>query len=249
MNIADILIKQIFSDPIPLRREDMLLSDQLPSIELIAPEFFADALDLEVFQHCEPDSGEYFTEEAPISLLGSYQWMSSPGVIKLYRGNIEAYWKCLLKMAHQHFPFMTVEDIRYILSLVTHSVYQHERFHYVCDFCRRVFSSQFDCLHEEALAVAHTWHWLHVQGGNTTYGRLHPMLRRAIVHARFDYRSPGYRDWRQFSTPANFHAAITDYLDPRSRGIFAGTDFNFARWALTHVPDDSNRAWEEMISQ
>ena len=247
MNIADTLIKQILADVIPPRREDFLPSDEPPIDDLLPLEVFIDAPDIEIFQQCEPDSGEWSPDESPMSLLGSYQWMASPGVISLYRGNIEAYWKCLLKIGHQRFPFVTAEDARYVLNLVVHSVYQHERFHYVCDFSRRLFGGQFDRLHEEALAVAHTWQWLRAQGGNTTYGRLHPTLRRVIVQARFDYLSPGYRDWRQFASEVDFHAAVTKYLYPASAQTFAGTNFNFAAWVLAHVPDDGNRAWEERI--
>lgn len=114
---------------------------------------------LEVFQLCELDSAERFPESPQsLSFLGTYQWMASPGVITLYRGNIEAYWKSLLKHGHRHFPFATDEDALRVLTLVVPSVYQHERFRCICDFFRRLFGGRFDRLHEESLAVAHTWH-------------------------------------------------------------------------------------------
>lgn len=34
---------------------------------------------------------------------------------------------------------------------------------------------------------------------------------------------------------------------PASTQTFAGTVFNFAAWAVAHVPDDANRAWNERI--
>ena len=72
-------------------------------------------------------------------------------------------------------------------------------------------------------------------------------LRRIVVQAMFDHRSPGYRDWRQFANQAVFHDAVTAYLYPASAQTFAGPAFNFGAWAVVHVPDDANRAWDEPI--
>ncbi|WP_158308389.1 hypothetical protein [Thiocapsa marina] len=44
-----------------------------------------------------------------------------------------------------------------------------------------------------------------------------------------------------------FHDAVTAYLYPAAAQTFAGTSFNFAAWALAHIPDDGNRAWDERI--
>jgi hypothetical protein len=63
----------------------------------------------------------------------------------------------------------------------------------------------------------------------------------------FDRRSPGYRDWRNYAELNAFHDAVTAYLYPAAVQSFAGTSFNFAAWALAHIPDDGNRAWDERI--
>ncbi len=249
MTITDTLVKQIFADAAIRRRDANFSIDEAPDDGLIFPGIFDDAPDVEVFQQRVPDSSECFPAiPGTLSLLGSYQWMASPGIITLYRGNIEAYWKSLIRHAQGQFPFVTTKDAERVLQLLVCSVYQHERFHYVCDFCRRLFGGSFDRWHEEALAVAWEWQWLRSQDRwNSFSGLMHPTLRRIVVQAMFDHRSPGYRDWRQFANQTTFHDAVTAYLYPASAQTFAGTAFNFAAWAVVHVPDDANRAWDERI--
>lgn len=224
--------------------------DEPPNDGLLPPGIFDDAPDLELFRDRVPDSSESFPEHSPpLTRLGTYQWMTSPGVITLYRGNIEAYWKSLIRLAQGRFPFVTTGDAERVLQLLVQSVYQHERFHYVCDFCRRLLGGSFDRWHEEALAIAWEWQWLRSQDRwNSFYGIMHPTLRRIVVQAMFDHRAAGYRNWRSFAGQADFHDAVTTYLYPVSAQTFAGTAFNFAAWALAHVPDDANRAWVERIA-
>lgn len=250
MTITDTLIKQVLADSRIQRREDAVLADQAPDDCLLPLGIFDDASDLDVFRERAPDSSESFPDSPDsLSVLGSYQWMASSGVITLYRGNIETYWKSLIRRAQRQFPFVTAKDAERILQLLVYSVYQHERFHYVCDFCRRLFGGTFDRWHEEAVAVAWEWQWLRSQDRwNSFYGLMHPTLRRIVVNAMFDHRAPGYRDWRQFANPTTFHDAVTAYLHPASAQIFADTEFNFGAWVVAHVPDDSNHAWEERIA-
>ena len=68
-----------------------------------------------------------------------------------------------------------------------------------------------------------------------------------VVQALFDHQSPGYRDWRQFANHAVFLDSLNAYLYPAGAQTFGGTRFNFAAWALAHIPDDANPAWEEQI--
>ncbi|MBP9602577.1 MAG: hypothetical protein KBE53_00640 [Chromatiaceae bacterium] len=251
MTIADNLIKKILADALIQGREEFIDADAAPADGLLPSAIFEDAPNLNVFHERAPDSRESCLEiPESLSLLGTYQWMASPGLITLYRGNIEAYWKSLIRHAQRQFPFVTTKDAERVLQLLVYSVYQHERFHYVCDFCRRLFGGSFDRWHEEALAVAWEWQWLRSQDRwNSFYGLMHPTLRRIVVQAMFDHRSLGYRDWRQFADRTAFHDAVTAYLYPASAQIFANTAFNFGAWAVTHVPDDNNRAWEEQIGR
>lgn len=249
MSITDSLIKQISAAALPPAHLVPSLDDQLPEADLLPEGQFEDAPGLEVFHNRQPDCDESFPEGAGgLVILGTYRWMHSPGLITLYRGNIEAYWKSLIRHAQQGYPFVTRKDAERILQLVVLSVYQHERFHYVCDFSRRLLGGHFDRWHEEALAVAWEWHWLRDQDRwNSFYGLLHPTLRRLIMQAMFNHQSPGYRDWRNFANRAAFFDAVGTYLYPAGAQTFAGTRFNFAAWALAHIPDDGNPAWEEQI--
>ena len=249
MSITDTLIKQISAAALPALHAEPAMDDQLPEVDLLPADLFNDAPGLEVFRRREPDSDELFPEQPDgLAVLGTYRWMHSPGLITLYRGNIETYWKSLLRHAQRQYPYITRKDAERVLQLLVLSVYQHERLHYVGDFCRRLLGGHFDRWHEEALAVAWEWHWLRGQDRwNSFYGMLHPTLRRLVVQTMFDHQSPGYRDWRQFANHAAFLDALNAYLYPAGAQTFGGTRFDFAAWALAHVPDDANPAWEEQI--
>lgn len=249
MSIAGTLIKQIGAVMRPTREAEPVLDDAPPEAELLPATLFEDAPALEVFRQRAPDSDEAFPEQPDaLAVLGTYRWMRSPGLITLYRGNLEAYWKSLLRQVQHPYPYLTRQEAERVLQMVVVLVYQHERFHYVCDFSRRLLGGRFDRWHEEALAVAWEWHWLRGQNHwNSFYSLLHPALRRLVVQALFDHRAPGYRDWRQFANHGVFLDALNVYLDPAGAQTIAGARFNFAAWALAHIPDDAYPGWEEQI--
>lgn len=250
MSIADTLIKRILADQnLPGRSGDTLPPDAAPLDDLLSPEVFQDAPEIEIFLARTPDSGEAFPDVPDdYSVLGTYRHMASPGRITLYRHNIEAYWKSLLQDAHRQFPFITTKDAERVLSLLTNSVYQHERFHYICDFSRQLLGGRFDRWHEEGLAVAHEWHWQKGLGWNSFAGLMHPTLRRIVTQRMFDHRSKGYRDWRHYAQLADFHSAVAGYLYPQIPPSLAGTAFNCGAWLVAHCADESNKAWEEQIN-
>jgi len=249
MSIADSLIKRILSEQkLQTRDSDPALPDAAPQDDLLSPEIFQDAPNLEDFQERAPDSGHEFPENPDArSVLGTYRHMASPGLITLYGRNIEAYWKSLLRHAHRQFPFITSKDGERALSLVVHLVYQHERFHYICDFSRQLLGGQFDRWHEEGLAVAHEWHWLKGLGWNSFAGLMHPTLKRLLIHAMFDHRAPGYRDWRHYAYLPDFQVAVTAYAGAHSGSKLNGTDFSLGAWLIAHGADDANRGWEETV--
>jgi len=249
MSIADTLIKRILADQrLQTRSTEPAPPDAAPQDDLLAPDFFQDAPDLDVFRERAPDSGDEFPEQPESwSVLGTYHHMASPGLITLYRRNIEAYWKSLLRHAHRQFPFITNKDAERVLSLVTYSVYQHERFHYICDFSRQLLGGTFDRWHEEGLAVAHEWHWQKRLGWNSFVGLTHPTLRRIVVQAMFDHRASGYRDWRLYANLPDFQVAVTAYAGANAGSRLAGTAFSLGAWLIDHCADDANRAWEETV--
>lgn len=90
---------------------------------MLLMDIFIDAPELAIFQDRLPDSGEFFPEEPEAwSVLGTYRWMASPGIITLYRSNIETYWKSLIQHAQRQFPFITAKNAERVLTLLVQSV-------------------------------------------------------------------------------------------------------------------------------
>lgn len=248
MNIVNTVVNQIMAELPKLKSMENPEYEAPPFVDLLPDDFLDGAPDLEVFQNPEPDSVESISN-TPQNLLGLYIWMHSPGTIVLFKNNHDAYWRSLLKYAWRHFPFIDRASAERVLRLSVNVTYQHERFHYICDFSRRLFGTSFDRWHEEALAVAYSWRWVKSQENeNAHVGRLHPTLRHIVVKERFNYSSRGYRDWRQFADPSVFHAAVRDYLCPQSAHLFTNCpQLDFGRWLVQHVADDQNPAWWEEI--
>jgi len=252
MNIVDMLVNSIISDTKWLIQQEES-GDIFPIDDCFLPGSFDDAQELDVFQNPEPDTEDshlvlenepYYIEDTDvhISILGTYTHISSPGIITLNKNNIAAYWKSLLKYAQRSYPFIYPREAERILRLVVQSVYEHERFHYLCDFSRRLFNSTQDRLLEEALAVAATWHWMNQLKGSPEFDSIHPRLRRTIVQQRFQYTSHGYRDWHNYADATKFHDAVRDYLCPQASQVFATCGLDFGRWLLSSIPDDGNMA-------
>lgn len=244
MNIVDMLINKIISETEwPTRMKES--GDIYPVDDCFPHEIFHDAPDLEVFQYPEPDTMEDRSDitEVPRSLLGSYTRMASPGLITLYADNIAAYWKSLLRHTQSSYPFLYPREAERILRLIVQSVYEHERFHYLCDFARRVFKeTSHDRLHEEALAVAATWHWMNKMKDSQEFEKLHPKVRREIVRKIFQYRSPGYRDWGNYSDRKIFHDATSEYLFPSAATMFSTCGLDLSQWLLATASDAKNMA-------
>lgn len=244
MNIVEMLVNKIISETQwPTREKES--GDIYPVDDCFPEEIFHDAPDLEVFQYPEPDTMENRNDitEVPRSLLGSYTRMASPGIITLYADNIASYWKSLLRHTQRSYPFLYPREAERILRLIVQSVYEHERFHYLCDFARRVFKeTSHDREHEEALAVAATWHWVNKIKDSPDFDNLHPKVRREIVRKRFQYRSPGYRDWGNYSDRKIFHDATSEYLFPSAAAMFSTCGLELSQWLLATAFDAKNMA-------
>jgi hypothetical protein len=267
MSIADQIVKNIKKDNQQCNQrersdwdEDSLFDDCY-----FSPECFEDAPDIEIFLDREPDAGPYFAEEqeeqgdaVKPSVLGTYQPMASPGLITLYQRNIEAFWKSLLHQAYRHVRIITNKDAEHVLKLLVYSVYQHERFHFVCDFSRQLmgchgyfpYHGPRDILLEEALAVAFEWHWIkEAYSWNNYLGLMHPSVRRIVIQAMFNHHSPGYSDWRLYMAKQDFHDAVSEHLlFPYCQSRLNHWGFNYGAWAINRIVDDKNPAWEERIA-
>lgn len=183
---------------------------------------------LSVFLRPEPDvEGIAGTDERPReqggdnaapSVLGSYQAMRSPGVIKLNQHNlINFFWRLVLDIDATLPGWQwQKEDLELLSEWVVDKTYYHERFHHSMDVLRYMFNVQtFDRLQEEALAVAYSRYHLH--DNNRHYYRHHRgsaghILIEEFFRLAFCYTSPGYRDWQQYGDKAALQSGVCDYL-------------------------------------
>ena len=84
MAIAENLIKQILADVLTRRSEKPIAADAAPDDGLLQLAIVDNAQELEGFYERAPDSGESFPEvPSSLAVLGTYQWMASPGIIGL----------------------------------------------------------------------------------------------------------------------------------------------------------------------
>ena len=188
-------------------------------------------------------------------LLGSYRPMSSPGMITLYSDNLSKYSRCVLTWCYRAAQFPTdMVTVKQVVSLIVFSTYEHERFHYICDFWRQLASPpvNYDPLFEEALATAREWHWIadqRITPGSFVYG-MEQSLLIPLRDRLFANLSAGYRDYIEYTDRDKFEREVTQYLRgtpaPRSRAPFDRQNgFNFGKWVVAHTADALDRAWKE----
>ncbi len=165
----------------------------------------------------EFDWGSY--QEEGEELLGSYRPMHSPGRITLHQDALMAFfWHVVGRMLRDGFSFWP-DDIKKLVSLTVNKTYSHERFHLFCDIQSQLvpeFAQRKDREKEEALAVAFSR--LSVERERAKWqsqvGRIAHTHYSRFLELVFDFRSPGYRDWKQFSSEQLFNDGLVDYVDP-----------------------------------
>jgi len=156
---------------------------------------------------------EHGSDDNAPCVLGSYQSMRSPGVIKLNKNNlINFFWRLVLDI-DTALPGWNwrEEDLEMLSEWAVDKTYYHERFHHSMDVLRYLFDVQsFDSLREEALAVAYSrYHYRNINGG---YRNKHSILLDEFFHLAFCYTSPGYRDWQQYGDVAALQTGVCEYL-------------------------------------
>ncbi len=194
-------------------------------VVLNLPEILLPRLDglppLEVFLSPPPDiegedercSSHHY--HAQRTLLGVYYRMGRCGTLGLYQENLEQFfWRILLEINAQ-FPYWrwTYADLNELSVWVVEKTYWHERFHHSMDVLRHLFNvSRFDTLTEEALAVAYSRYHL-MQRYRRWPDEEQQVLWDAFLTLAYQYRSPGYSEWRQFGDKSSLKSGICDYLD------------------------------------
>ena len=209
MGIVDTTAKRIL-DRFDLRVLDERHAEGVPGRVL---------LDENVILEIEQDGGlleEVFCSE--MDILGLYTPMSSPGIISLNLHNLSSFFWSLALGIYKKGYFMERQDFEKLSHMVVLKTYTHEQFHHFCNVCRYMFGGSFDKMKEEALAVA--WSYLQVNVAKTAWAskeaRLASPLYYEMMKAMYQYKSPGYRDWKHFRSRDDLSAANTRYCGPTS---------------------------------
>lgn len=215
MNAMEMIIKDISREIDALEEDELggvILDESLPDVP--PPDDFLDPEPDVYVEDIDDANIERLSQETIV--LGIYIAMHSPGRIVLFSRNIRWFYWSLVKTVKSRVPYMTKLDLHGALQLVTMHTYQHELFHYYVNILREIFSSRFDPLLEEALAVAWARHSIQGQRAtwNTQIGRMNGLFYSLLMKQAFAFRSPGYRDWILYADDNRFKPALVDYMAP-----------------------------------
>lgn len=146
----------------------------------------------------------------PPFLLGLYKPMRSPGTVLLFGDNLDLFFCSLIRELTKTINFITHADLAAANEIVVSKTYYHELFHYDCDVFRHLFGYGRDPFNEEALAVARARYLVEQERGKwtTKIGRMNGVVYGKLMELAFDYRSAGYRDWRQYSSEQAFRSGL-----------------------------------------
>ncbi len=200
--------------PNSLRTSFCLPEVMLPHLEYSLPR-------LEEFMNPPPDvegdddySPRNITQTGNGILLGVYFQMRSPGILGLYRENLEQFfWRLTQEISHKVPNWRwSVADLNCLAQWVVEKTYWHERFHHSMDILRHLYNVKtFNTLHEEALAVAYSRFRL-CQTERKLCEVSRQILWDEFINLSFQYTSPGYCDWRNFADKASLKTGVSDYL-------------------------------------
>lgn len=164
---------------------------------------------------------DYQCGERGEELLGSYTPMSSPGTIKLYLNSLRGLFWHSVKDLHQKGYAFWEDDLEKLARLTVGKTYWHEHFHLFTDVQHFLFSGfNKERLKEEALAVAFSLLKISEERdrASSVIGRIANVHYSAFLNILFDYRSPGYQDWRNYSSNETFSDGLLQYVNPPNAG-------------------------------
>lgn len=182
---------------------------------------------LECFMSPEPDvespddHGQSIGSPAQsIVRLGSYRSMGSPGLITLYSANLTRFfWRLAIDIDRALSGLRWyADDLEALSEWVVDKTYWHERVHHSMDVLRHLFDVQsFDCVQEEALAVAYARYYLADEYPRYRYLQKNQqsVIWDEFLKQAFQYKSPGYKDWHLYADPEALKSGICDYLAPK----------------------------------
>ncbi len=203
--LHDILL--LYSDEHPFTAED------IQNIEnKLRPE------KIDIFRNPDSDIMEhsdklYSDQDIPLTLLGSYSPMRSPGIITLYKDNLKQFFHTLVMEILKNGYSINKYEIKAIAKLIVYKTYYHEIFHFDCDVLRCLFGGHIQSNIEEALAVSRSRMRIIAEKYNKFFG-LNSNIFDFILKEAYQYTSKGYRDWINYADLNKFKHGLLDYINP-----------------------------------
>lgn len=225
MNQTDITI-DVFNHLFAEEHRQMLLQGQEPDAPL--PSWFPKGIAM-------PPGGignSYNNDPLPdneMIVLGDYTPIASPARVRFYREQISQYSATLIRELTKSGVGLGLDSCLFAIYLVVNDVWNHENFHYFCDYTRRITGATYNRDTEEAYAVAHShhemddWHtfyhaFMHGSeyndyfsayyhnGGSVDANRVRSKrIFEFLLQTHFsNFKSRGYRDWTRY-TGSNFY--------------------------------------------
>ena len=181
----------------------------------------------------EVDLGNFspqLVEEEGEELLGYYEPMASPGRLVLKVNCLSSFFWYHARDFFRAGYYIEENDLRCMCHMVVMKTYTHEQFHHFCDVARHLFGTGYDRLREEALAVA--WSYFQLEElrcqWSSKEARLSAGIYRDLLPRLFQFRSPGYRDWINYKSRADFELEMIHYTGPASSGTLERNKINMS---------------------
>ena len=213
----------------------------------------------DMFGNPKNDKENRETEEI---ILGSYTPMNSPGIITFYKENIKKYSGTLIRKVLHSGVSLGLDSVLFPIYFIVEDVWNHESFHYYCDYQRYITNSEFIRNKEEAYAVAHSYQKMHewhtfyhsfvhhgefqkffsdyYNGGANTQNCLKRSKKifDVVLKEHFEnYKSDGYKDWGEFKDRISYETFFFDYLKNTKLDSLLknGVPVNDIWWQINHL--------------
>ena len=235
MSIVDVCVKDI------LKRFSLTTESEFQG--LVWPESFDEELN-----NMGPTPPAVMEEGT--DLLGHYEPMASPGRIVLHRDQLTSFFWHHARNIFRAGYYVEPNDLQNMCHMVVMKTYTHEQFHHFCDVARHLFGSRYDRLTEEALAVSWSffqleelrWQW------SSKEARLSSGIYRDLLPKLFEYRAPGYRDWVNYKSRADFEMELIRYTGPASSRYLECNGINMSNVLIKILEATKAQAIVEEVS-
>jgi hypothetical protein len=232
MNKTEIAI-DVFNHLLAKKHRDMLLQVQKPYDTL--PQWFPGGIAMPEGGIGYTYNSDSFTNNEMI-VLGDYTPIASPAIVRFYKDNISKYSATLIRSLTNSGIGLGLDSCLFTIYFVVNDVWNHENFHYFCDYSRHITGAIFSRDTEEAYAVAHSrqsfndWHTFYhafvhgseyedyftayyKTGGNFDANKIRSeKIYDFLLQAHFaNFTSRGYRDWSKYTGSDFYNTCVFGY--------------------------------------